>query len=127
MRSKRGLSGGFWRRESTGAAGWWHIIVSHLHCPMQLRLACHIMPSLSLTLPLPSAPSHTPPHTDTHTHTHTHTHKCRHTLMQTCRESHTTTQMHDSVVGVSRCRLRDSTSRSGGETTAASHSEDSLD
>ena len=34
--------------------------------------------------------------------------------------------MHDSVVGVGRCRPRVSTSRSGGETTAASHSEDSL-
>ena len=36
-------------------------------------------------------------------------------------------QVHDSVVGVSRCRPRVSASRSGGETTAASHSEDSLD
>src|SRR4029434_8803866 len=66
-------------------------------------------------------------HTHIHSHTHIHTHKCRQSYMQTCRESHTTTQMHESVVGVSRCRLRDSTRRSGGETTAASHSEDSLD
>src|SRR4029434_9718370 len=66
-------------------------------------------------------------HTNTDTITqYTHTHKCRQTSMQTCRESHTT-QMHDSVVGVSRCRLRDSTRRSGGETTAASHSKDSRD
>src|SRR4029434_10584885 len=71
--------------------------------------------------------THTHTHRHTHTHTHTHTHKCRQTAMQTCTESHTTTQMHDSVVGVSRCRLRASTSRSGGETTAASHSKDSLD
>ena len=35
--------------------------------------------------------------------------------------------MHDSVMGVGRCRLRFSTSRSGGETTVASHSGDSLD
>ena len=35
--------------------------------------------------------------------------------------------MHDGVVGVGRCRQRVSASRSGGETTAASHSRDSLD
>ena len=34
--------------------------------------------------------------------------------------------MHDSVVGVGRRRPRVSTGRSGGETTAASHSEDNL-
>ena len=35
--------------------------------------------------------------------------------------------VHDSVVGVGRCGPRVSASRSGGETTAASHSEASLD
>ena len=35
--------------------------------------------------------------------------------------------MHDRVVGVDRCRPRVSASRAGGETTAASHSEDGLD
>ena len=34
--------------------------------------------------------------------------------------------MHDSMVGMGTCGPRVSTSRSGGETTAASHSEDSL-
>ena len=35
--------------------------------------------------------------------------------------------MHDSVVGMDRCRQRVSASRSGRETKAVSHSGDSLD
>ena len=45
----------------------------------------------------------------------------------TYKDEHAGIHVHDGVVGVGRCRPRVSASRSGGETTAASLSEDSLD